>query len=443
MSIKFYLDNKKREHSAIAAVVFIKGSRYKIATGLSVVVNKWKTNSMRAAISKDYQDGHHINDMLEIWKGAISNVKKLVIRNFVNLKQEDFTKLVREEIEKLKMKSDEDIFQHAAIIEQSTNTEQKGGKGLVEFATNFKNTVARSKATLKRYQTTIRVLSEYEKSHGKLTFDDVGIEFYNKFIRWMEDGNYSVNYIGDMIKNIKVFMNEAAERGMHNNLNYLSRRFKVIDEESDSIYLTEGELQKLFDLEINGEMVKAKIKGVNAGNMNKRVKSLIDCRDRFLIGAYTALRFSDYNKLDRIKPEEDFITNRNEKTGTRVTIPMHHVIKEIARRRNGELPYPVSNQKMNDALKLLGEIAGLDDEVEVTMTKGGRRVTEKFKKYELITTHTARRSACTNMYLAGIPVRVIMAFSGHKTEKSFLKYIKVKQFEDAIRMKDHPFFNKS
>lgn len=119
---------------------------------------------------------------------------------------------------------------------------------------------------------------------------------------------------------------------------------------------------------------------------------------------------------------------------------MHDVIKQILIRRNDKLPASVSNQKMNHALKLLGKLAGINDLVELSTTRGGKLIREYKPKYELITTHTARRSACTNMYLAGIPTRVIMSFSGHRTEKSFLKYIKVKQFEDAVRMKDHEYF---
>ncbi len=97
-------------------------------------------------------------------------------------------------------------------------------------------------------------------------------------------------------------------------------------------------------------------------------------------------------------------------------------------------------KKMNNSLKLLGKLAGIDNLIEVSRTKGGRLQRDFKPKYELITTHTARRSACTNMYLANIPTRVIMSFSGHKTEKSFLKYIKVRQFEDAVRMKEHSYF---
>ncbi len=86
-------------------------------------------------------------------------------------------------------------------------------------------------------------------------------------------------------------------------------------------------------------------------------------------------------------------------------------------------------------------MVGINKEITKSITKGGKRVITKYKKYERIMSHTARRSFCTNAYLAGLDSIDIMAISGHKTEKSFLKYIKVTKQEIALRIAKHPFFN--
>jgi integrase len=96
---------------------------------------------------------------------------------------------------------------------------------------------------------------------------------------------------------------------------------------------------------------------------------------------------------------------------------------------------------MNEYLKELGELAEIDEEILITATKGGKRVTETFKKWELITTHTARRSFATNAYLQSVPTIPIMKITGHKTEKSFLKYIKISQEDNANQLVNHPFFS--
>jgi integrase len=77
----------------------------------------------------------------------------------------------------------------------------------------------------------------------------------------------------------------------------------------------------------------------------------------------------------------------------------------------------------------------------MTFTKGGEVKKDIFKKYELITSHVARRSFATNLYLVDVPSITIMKITGHKTEKSFLRYIRITQEENANKLLNHPFFN--
>jgi hypothetical protein len=217
--------------------------------------------------------------------------------------------------------------------------------------------------------------------------------------------------------------------------------FKPAD--SDSIYLNEDELKKITDLVINEKLILEHYDLVIlnvTGNVERAINSLVDCRDRFMVGAYTAMRFGDYSVLKGLKSDDQYIAHISEKTGIKTTIPMHPVIREILIRRNNVLPGPVSNQKMNKQLKVLGKMAKMNDKVEITtsMVSGKERKTSE--RWELISTHTARRSGCTNMFLAGIEASVIMSFSGHTTEKSFRKYIKASSLQIAMKAKDHTFF---
>ncbi len=95
---------------------------------------------------------------------------------------------------------------------------------------------------------------------------------------------------------------------------------------------------------------------------------------------------------------------------------------------------------MNAYLKEIGEKVKLKDQIEVISTKGRSRKREVFEKNELITVHTARRSFATNAYLQNVPTISIMKITGHKTEKSFLKYIKISQEDNANKLIAHPFF---
>ena len=83
----------------------------------------------------------------------------------------------------------------------------------------------------------------------------------------------------------------------------------------------------------------------------------------------------------------------------------------------------------------------IDKPILLQRTKGTLTYAETKPKYDLVTSHTARRSFATNAYLAGLPPISIMKITGHKTESSFMKYIKISEKENAIQLKGHEFFN--
>jgi len=424
IDVKFYLNNSNSEFTTIYAVVHEFGRRYKWPTGIRIQSDMWNPAKQRCRYRSDYSDAAITNDRLEAWENLVEAIFADFMKDLIIPSQHSFRLAIKDKLKDL-VQSEPD----RKITE------------LVAFAKVFKDSVSRADRTLIRYKTTIMLLEQFEKHrHKKIHFEDVDITFYESFRKWMYSKNASINYFGDTIKNIKVFMNEAAERGLHNTITHRSKKFKVISEESDSIYLSVEKLKKLHTLKIDSEAVLKIDTDARAHNVDKRVKSLIDCRYRFLIGAFTALRYSDFIMLEGIKATDEYISNRAIKTGTRTMIPMHPIIREILIRRENKLPDPVSNQNMNSALHLLGQLAEFTGLIEVTRTQGGKLRLTRIPEYKLITTHTARRSACTNMYLSGIPIMTIMSFSGHKTITSFMKYIKMDATEDAIKMKDHPFF---
>jgi len=116
-------------------------------------------------------------------------------------------------------------------------------------------------------------------------------------------------------------------------------------------------------------------------------------------------------------------------------------LQRILQKYEGAPPPRKLEQHINRDLKIIGKKAGLDTTVVVEKTIGGQSQQLKFKKYELISTHTARRSFCTNAYIAGMPTLDIMTISGHQTERVFYKYIKASSLERARKIAEHPFFN--
>jgi len=164
------------------------------------------------------------------------------------------------------------------------------------------------------------------------------------------------------------------------------------------------------------------------------------------MGCYTAQRYSDYSRFnkDMIKTIDgkQFLELYQKKTEAKCLIPLRPEAISILKRYDYTLP-KTFEQKVNKDIKHVGELAGISEVVTKFETKGGFRVQTKVKKFSHISTHTARRTGCTLMYLAGIPTLKIMKISGHASEKVFLKYIRVSQEETAFDLANHNYFTGS
>lgn len=226
--------------------------------------------------------------------------------------------------------------------------------------------------------------------------------------------SFTANSVGKHIRILKLMLNEATNQGI-NTFSYYNN-FHVFTEEVDTVYLNENELQQLKDKDFSKSPYLDRV------------------RDWFLLLAWTGCRFSDLAKLGKTDIKNGCITFRQQKTNTKVTIPLHPVVLEILEKYDFNLPEPISNQRFNEYIKEAAKAAEINSIELVTTTIGGKLETNRYEKWELISSHTGRRSFCTNMYKRELPTLMIMSISGHKSEKSFLKYIKVKQSEHAEMM---------
>jgi len=159
-------------------------------------------------------------------------------------------------------------------------------------------------------------------------------------------------------------------------------------------------------------------------------------RDIFLIGAWTGW-FGDLPQVNKENIEGGMIHITQHKTGNKVWIPMYPMVKAILEKYDFEIPAIITNQKFNEALKLIAKKAKINAPFHKRITKGGKTISTKFEKWQLVTSHSARRSFATNLYKSGFPSISIMQITGHKTEAAFLKYIKVTPEEHAKLLQMH------
>lgn len=169
--------------------------------------------------------------------------------------------------------------------------------------------------------------------------------------------------------------------------------------------MSESEIRAIADLDLSGDR-------------NKDI-----ARDIFLVGYYTAHRYSDYSTINEgnirsLENGQRVIDLRQQKTGNRVVIPIRPGLQAILDKYENRLPKSYE-PKVNKYIKEFAREAGITDKIEVSYVENGEKRTHLVDKCDLAKTPTARRNGATNMYLAGIPTIAIMKITGHKTEKEF------------------------
>ena len=275
--------------------------------------------------------------------------------------------------------------------------------------------------TIFQFHNLKRHLQNFEqKTNFKIEFETIDMGFYKKFVDHLTINlKLAPNTIGKLITNLKVYMRESFEDGLTTNNTFTHRKFKSINSKSDTVYLTTDEIKALQNLDLSKQPRFERV------------------RDMFVIGCYTALRHSDLSKIKPENIENGMIDMIQTKTGKQVIIPMAKDVVDILAKYKNALP-GISNQKYNEYLyEVCKKCEVLEKEVTIHEIRGGKKHTIVKPKYEFISSHTARRTFCTNEYKAGdLEISEIMALSGHTTEKSFYKYIRETPKGTAERIKE-------
>lgn len=212
---------------------------------------------------------------------------------------------------------------------------------------------------------------------------------------------------------VKVFLRWAQEHGHCDATSFLSQRVKLKTAEKPVVFLTWNELMKVYNFDFGGK------------------KYLTHVRDVFCFCCFTSLRFSDVYNLRRSNISETAINITTIKTHDTLTIELNKYSKAILKKYEG-IVFPndkalpvITNQKMNNYLKELGKICGIDDPITITQYKGTQRVDATYKKYELLSTHCGRRTFVCNAIMLGIPANIVMQWTGHSDYATMRPYIAI------------------
>lgn len=393
-TINFYLDNKpdRMDRKLILLTYQINGKKRRFSTKVKIYEKNW--DSSKQCLKKNSEGQSEINELLKSFRRLVEVEEHEAMRKSEPLTFEKLSEKIYEFTSSAKVdNSFYSIFQ--LYIESSKTTKTVG--------------------TIKGYHSCLQKLQSFEKAKKyPLSFNSINGTFYEKFLHYLiVDNQHLNNTAGRYIKSLKAFMNYAFDKGYCSSSEY--RKFKVFKEDVDIVYLTDQELNQLYQF-------------------NDLPERLNKVKDIFCFGCYTGLRFSDLTQVNEGVIKGDYLELKTIKTKDSLRIPLNKYAKQILDKYKNTLPKVMTNQKMNAYLKDVCQLAGIDDTIGTTEFQGAKRSAYKEPKYKLISTHTARRTFVTLSLQKGMRPEVIMAITGHKDYTSFKKYIKITENVKAEEM---------
>ena len=394
--LKLRKDRVKLQDSTTVYVQVCIDSKIKLySTGCKLKVEFWDEVGQRLKKSWGYGYEKHF---------AKINKRKLSIDSIIDQAVMSNTKLtfdfITQELEKLENPVADEVEE--VVIEEELG-EQKTFYEWFEFYINDRNSF-QSVEIAKHRKTTLNKLKVF---FGKKipTFTDIDFAFYSEYRNWLlEEGELANSSVNKQFDYLKGFLRYASKHKLFNSV-ILDDFDRLKEYETHTIYITKEELKTIWEFEFS----------------NERLERI---RDLFVFACSTGLRESDFSivKPENIKNDQLFITTV--KTSDPLIIPLNSYSRAVLKKYENVLP-KYSQQKFNDYIKEVCQLIGLDTPEQVITYKKGLRIETTIPKYELVTSHTGRRTFITQCILRGIPIPVIRSMTGHKDLKSFQKYIKI------------------
>jgi integrase len=391
-----------------------------LSTGIAIPPIYWNRKSLR--ISNDlplvFGKADELNDELQKLIRIAEDIVSFAMKNKIN----DLLSFLKENFNK-------DYDTNSLIQKTKTTLKQPNVNLNIYYQIDDYIESNKKKVTpgmLNVYKNMKDHLFAFEQHRGKpITFECIDFNFYESFVDYLTYEHIQrrrkvlikvlkTSTVGKTIKQLRIFLKNRMRKKIITPIDL--EDFKILDEEADAIYLSKQEISRIYEADLS---------------TNER---LMKYRNLLVLGCLTGLRFSDFSQL---KPEDmrnEMLYKKQSKSDGWVVIPLRKEAREILtdQFKNG-IPR-ISNPEFNKYIKEVGKMAGIDNPVKFSHKKGNRDIVKVKPKYEWITSHTCRRSFCTNEFLAGTPVELIMKISGHKSVKDFYKYIKVTPEQAALQI---------
>ena len=397
---QFLLDREKDSTTAkIRYRIKWEGNIVAFNLGYRVEVDKWSRDTQRCKINtthgKKKIPANIINRKIQEYEAACENV-------FLSFQKEKspcaegfrirFNTEIGKKTKEQKERKFFDIFDE--FVKEESNFNQW------------------TDSTIAKMQALKNHLLEFNVDTNFSFFTEKGLFEYQIFLQ--NELKFKNSTILKHFSFLKWFLRWATKKEYNSNNAYSFYKPKLKSTQKKIIFLTQNELKKLKEYKIS-----------------EQKKYLERVRDVFLFQCYTGLRYSDVANLKKSDIKDGFIEITTVKTADSLIIEFNKFSKAIIDKYtetvfDDNLALPViTNQKMNEYLKELAELAEINEPIRETYYIGNKRIDEITPKYALIGTHAGRRTFICNALSLGIPVNVVMKWTGHSDYKAMKPYIDI------------------
>ncbi len=406
MAVNFYLESRvgKSGDAPIRVSISIVGIRLVTSIGYSINPTKWDSKKQKIKQGCSNAKGityNTINSHLNAIDNFFIEYENTLLKDNIKTTQADIKNIL-----KLNFSISKNYVAHIAPDE----------KTLIGYFDDFVRDNGQSNdwtiATFTKFKAVRSHILAFDPSPTFDSFNADGLVSYVSYLRTIKDMRNST--IGKQLGFLKWFLRWTTTKGHNSNTDYALFKPKLKSSEKRVIFLTWDELMSMYNFEIP-----------ESKNYLDRV------RDVFCFCCFTSLRYSDAYNLKRSNIIDNSLHITTVKTSDSLVIELNKYSRTILNKYantvfKGDKALPViSNQKMNDYLKELGELCDIDQPQTIVYFKGNERIEETYPKHELLGTHAGRRTFICNALALGIPAQVVMKWTGHSDYKAMKPYIDI------------------
>tara|TARA_R110001606_G_scaffold20677_1_gene73569 strand:+ start:423 stop:1613 length:1191 start_codon:yes stop_codon:yes gene_type:complete len=359
---------------------------WKYSTGLKIDLNNWDKTTQRPKLQRGEQGiiNKEITHLLNEYAQVLDILKK------------EHGKGLTSSIVKQEFNSH---FKNISTVKISTYSDY-----YKLYISQKKESLSVQKDSWQKYNRIHTAIMELQKKNKTVYYlRDFDGAFFNKFIGYLRgDKQISDNTLKRKLGFFKSFLNWCVRNGYDVNTAY--KDVQVKSRETYHVALSEKDLQILDHLELPEKQGYY--------------------RDLFLIGCYSGQRRSDYSRFDKKYIDGNRIVIRAKKTGQFSYIPLNPRLKKLLDKYDWILP-TISGQKFNQHIHAFCKVAGFNETIVRERFYGNRKETEEIPRYNLIASHTARRTFITLSEEKGVPASATMNVCGIKSIKTYQNYLRL------------------